>query len=175
MISLYGLFDAISRGFNKFVMVPGVLRTFKAHGDNVAIGRRFEISGNENITFGHDVYIGPNAMLLSTHASIKVGNYVMAGPNLTIVTGDHRTDVLDKPMMMVGENEKLPENDRDVLIGDDVWLGSGVTLLKGVEIASHCVVASGAVVTKDVGPEYSVWGGVPAHLISKRKGSDLHE
>lgn len=40
-------------------------------------------------------------------------------------------------------------------------MGSSVTLLKGVHVADHCVIAAGAVVTKDVGPEFSIWGGCP--------------
>ena len=61
-------------------------------------------------------------------------------------------------MMTLDESDKLPENDQDVVIGNDVWIGSGVTILKGVRIADHCVIAAGTVVTKDVGPEFSIWG-----------------
>ena len=67
---------------------------------------------------GHDVYLGPGATLLTTRAKIIVGDYVMSGPNLTIITGDHRTDVLDKPMMALTDEDKLPENDQDVVIGE---------------------------------------------------------
>ena len=38
-------------------------------------------------------------------------------------------------------------------------MGSGVTILKGVHISDHCVIAAGAVVTKDVEPEYSIFFG----------------
>jgi len=99
----------------------------------------------------------------------------MSGPNLTIITGDHRTDILDRPMMSIAETEKLPDNDQDVIIGNDVWLGSNVTILKGVHVADHCVIAAGAVVTKDVQPKYSVWGGVPARMLSMRPGVDVHK
>lgn len=108
---------------------------------------------------GHDVYLGTGTTLLTTRAKIQVGDYVMSGPNLTIITGDHRIDVLDRPMMEIADAEKLPENDQDVVIGSDVWLGADVTILKGVHVADHCVVAAGAVVTKNVWPEFSVWGG----------------
>ncbi|WP_286163349.1 DapH/DapD/GlmU-related protein [Olsenella sp. SW781] len=92
----------------------------------------------------------------------------MTGPNITIITGDHRTDILDRPMMSLSDEEKLLENDEDVVIGNDVWIGSGVTILKGVHVSDHCVIAAGAVVTKDVEPEFSIWGGVPARRISMR-------
>lgn len=65
---------------------------------------------------------------------------------------DLRTDVLDRSMMLFSEDEKLPENDKDVVAGNDVWLGSGAI------IAEHCVGAAGTTVTKDVGSEYPICG-----------------
>ena len=172
---LFKLFDGLSRAWNKFVLTPGLKSSFASCGENVTIGRRFEVAGASHISMGHDVYIGPSSILLTTRARIKIGNYVMTGPNVTIITGDHRTDLLDRPMMLVDENEKLPENDQDVVIGNDVWLGSSVTVLKGVSIADHCVVASGAVVTSNVEPPFSIWGGIPARMISMREGAASHE
>lgn len=175
MKAMYKLLDGASRAINEFLLVPGLKRSFAACGDNVVIGRHFEVSGDRNIFMGHDVYLGPGATLLTTQAKIKIGNYVMSGPNLTVVTGDHRTDVLDRPMMMLTDEDKLPENDQDVVIGNDVWIGCGVTILKGVHVADHCVIAAGAVVTKDVRPEYSVWGGLPARMLAMRSGADTNE
>ena len=37
-------------------------------------------------------------------------------------------------MMTLDESDKLPENDQDVVIGNDVWIGSGVTILKALEL-----------------------------------------
>ena len=164
----YKIFDGVSRAYNKLLLVPSLRRSFAACGENVTIGRRSEIAGAKNITMGHDVYLGPGATLLTTRARIVLGDYIMSGPNLTIITGDHRTDILNKPMVSLTEADKLPENDQDVVIGNDVWMGSSVTLLKGVHVADHCVIAAGAVVTKDVEPEFSIWGGVPARCIGSR-------
>ncbi len=175
MKGIFKLFDGISRAINKCLLVPGLRNSFSSCGKNVTLGRRFEVAGAENISMGHDVYLGPGATLLTTRARIEVGDYVMSGPNLTVITGDHRMDVLDRPMMALDDAEKLPENDQDVIIGNDVWLGSNVTVLKGVHVADHCVVAAGAVLTKDVQPEYSVWGGVPARMLTMRPGADAHE
>ena len=164
----FRLLDGASRLLNKLIMQPAICRSLAACGKGVSIGRRFEVAGLENITLGNNVYIGPGATVLSTRAKIDIGNYVMSGPNLTVITGDHRIDILDRPMMLLNDADKLPENDQDVIISDDVWIGSGVTILKGVKVSSHCVIASGAVVTRDVEPEYSIWGGVPARCIGSR-------
>lgn len=164
----YKVLDGVSRAYNKLLLLPALRRSFAACGENVMLGRRSEVTGAENIYIGHDVYLGPGATLLTTRAEIHIGDYVMSGPNLTVITGDHRTDILDRPMMMLTDEDKLPENDQDVVIGDDVWMGSGVTILKGVHVADHCVIAAGAVVTKDVGPDYSIWGGCPARCLGSR-------
>ena len=175
MRMLYRLLDGASRAWNKYLLLPGLKKSFSACGENVSLGRGFEVAGASNVSMGSNVYLGPGATLLTTRAKIRVGDWVMSGPRLTVVTGDHRTDVLDRPMMSLTDEEKLPENDRDVVIGNDVWIGSGVTILKGVHVADHCVVAAGAVVTKDVKPEYSVWGGVPARMLSMRPGASADE
>lgn len=164
----YKFFDGVSRAYNKFLLMPSLRRSFAACGENVTVGRRSEIAGAGNIYMGHDVYLGPGTTLLTTRAKIRFGDYVMSGPNLTVVTGDHRIDILDRPMMELTDEEKTPENDQDVVIGNDVWIGSGVTILKGVHISDHCVIAAGAVLTKDVGAEYSIWGGVPARCLGSR-------
>lgn len=91
----------------------------------------------------------------------------MFAPGVTIVTGDHRTDIIGKPIILVTNEEKLPEHDQDVIIEDDVWIGSNVTILKGVTIGKGSIVAAGAVVTKSF-PPYSIIGGVPAKLIKPR-------
>lgn len=167
MGSFYKLFDGVSRTWNKLMMVS-LKKEFYSCGEKVSIGRWSEVSGARNISMGNHIYIGSGATLLTTRARIVIGDWVMSGPNLTIITDDHRSDILERPMMSVGEDEKLPENDQDVVIGNDVWLGSGVTLLKGVHVSNHCIVAAGAVVTRDVKPEYSIWGGVPASCIGSR-------
>jgi acetyltransferase-like isoleucine patch superfamily enzyme len=92
---------------------------------------------------------------------------VIFGPRPTIITGDHRVDVIGKFIMDVSDNEKLPNNDLPVVIEDDVWCGANVTILKGVTIGHGSIVAAGAVVTKSF-PPYSIIGGVPAKLIKMR-------
>ncbi len=91
----------------------------------------------------------------------------MFGPHVAVVTGDHRIDIPDRPMISIKDSEKLPENDQDVVIENDVWIGANATILKGVTIGTGSVICAGAVVTKDV-PPYSIVGGVPAKLIKKR-------
>ena len=45
---------------------------------------------------GDNVYIGPGSIIYSTEASLTIGDNFLAGPRLTIITGDHKFDVVGK-------------------------------------------------------------------------------
>ena len=132
--------------------MPYIKSGFKACGENVFIAPRNKIEGKENISIGKHVSIGPGAVFYSTVAQLEIGNYVIFGPNVTIITGDHRTDMIGKYISLITEEEKLPDNDKDVIIEDDMWIGTGVIILKGVTIGRGSIVAAGAVVTKHIKP-----------------------
>ena len=128
-------------------------------------------AGVKNFHFGNHIYVGPGATLYSTRARLVVKDKVTIGPHVTIITGDHRTDLVGKSIYDVKDADKLPENDSDVVIESDVWIGCNVTVLKGVTIGRGSVVAAGAVVTRSL-PPYSVGGGIPAKIISWRFSVD---
>lgn len=126
-----------------------------------------DIKGVRNLSVGDGTSIPKGATIYCTEAPCTIGRKVLFGPKPTIITGDHRIDLIGKYMTDVTVDEKLPENDMPVTIGDDVWVGANVTILKGVTIGRGSVVAAGAVVTKSFEP-YSIIGGVPARLLKMR-------
>lgn len=136
-------------------------------GKNVHIAEKSDIKGNENVYVGNDVAIGPRSLLWTTGAKIFIKDKVIVGPGLSIITGDHKIDIVGKYMADVTVNEKDKEDDQDVIIEKDVWIGSNVTILKGVAIAEGCVIGGGAVVTKSTEP-YGIYVGVPAKYCKSR-------
>lgn len=126
-----------------------------------------DIKGLENLSIGDGTSIPKGSTIYCTGATLTIGKKVIFGPHPTIITGDHRIDIIGKYIVDVTVAEKLPENDLPVVIEDDVWVGANVTILKGVTIGRGSVVAAGAVVTKSCEP-YSIIGGVPAKLIKMR-------
>ena len=128
-----------------------------------------DLKGLWNMSIGDYSSIPKGSVFYCTEAPLTIGNKVIFGPNPTIITGDHRIDVIGK--FIIDSHEKLPENDAPVVIEDDVWTGANITILKGVTIGRGTVVAAGAVVTKSC-PPYSIIGGVPAKIIKFRFSVD---
>ena len=126
-----------------------------------------DIKGIENMSVGDGTSIPKGSTIYCTRATLTIGKKVVFGPKPTVITGDHRIDVIGKHIIDVGDEEKLPEQDLPVVIEDGVWVGANVTILKGVTIGRGSVVAAGSVVTKSCAP-YSIIGGVPAKLIRMR-------
>ena len=126
-----------------------------------------DIKGIENLSIGDGSSIPKGSTFYCTRAELRIGNKVIFGPKPTIITGDHRMDIIGKYIIDVTDEEKLPEQDAPVTIEDDCWIGANVTILKGVSIGRGTVVAAGAVVNRDI-PPYSIAGGVPAKVLKFR-------
>lgn len=144
---------------------------FGACGKNVRLGSDSSFAGIQNIYVGDDVSLGASTRIMTTRAKVILGSHIMFAPNVTVVSGNHRIDLVGRYMSQVTDSEKLKENDQDIVIGDDVWIGTNVVILSGVHIGCGSVIAAGSVVTRDV-PEYSIVGGNPAKVLKKRFSND---
>ena len=65
--------------------------------------------------------IGINARINGT---CTIGDYVMMGTDVVVITKNHAFNQTDIPMMQQGF-----EDERPVIIGNDVWIGSNATIL----------------------------------------------
>lgn len=145
-------------------------KSFKSCGSNVYLRpTSSDFKGLENMSIGNNVSIPKGAVFYSTEAQLTIKDNVIFGPRPTIITGDHRIDVIGVPI--IDSHDKLPENDKDVTIEEDVWVGANVVILKGVTIGRGSVVAAGAIVNKSC-PPYSIIGGIPAKVLKYRFSVD---
>lgn len=169
MINIYKLGGELSLSFSYLwdkLWSPFYKRSMKHCGHGVYLRPMCsDLKGLWNMTIGDCTSIPKGATFYCTEAPLTIGRKVIFGPNPTIITGDHRIDVVGK--YIIDSHDKLPENDAPVVVKDDVWAGSNVTILKGVTIGRGSVIAAGAVVNKSC-PPYSIVGGIPAKVLKYR-------
>ncbi|MBE6573335.1 MAG: CatB-related O-acetyltransferase [Ruminococcaceae bacterium] len=126
-------------------------------------GKKVNIEKNavfsRKVSLGDYSGLGVNSKIYGT---CTIGNYVMMGEDVTVITRNHKHERSDIPMMHQGFEEERP-----VVIGNDVWIGDRVVILAGVEIGDGCIIGAGSVVTKSI-PPYSIAAGVPARIIKSR-------
>lgn len=134
------------------------------HGSNCVI-RGGTSSFQGKIKFGNDVIVGVDSTFMATGAEIIIGNKVLFGPHVFIITGNHQVNQVGKYIFDV--NEKTECCDESVVIEDDVWIGAGCVILKGVTVGKGSVIGAGSVVTKNTRP-YSINAGNPCREIKMR-------
>ncbi len=137
-------------------------KALKKCGNNVRISKNCHFQGN--VECGDNVTVGVGAYFVSTGATIKIHDYVMFGPNVTIYSGDHPTDIVGKHICEITDKDK--DNlgggyDADVTIESGCWIGTRSIILKGVTVGRGSVIGAGAVVTRNI-PAYSIYVGVPS-------------
>ena len=123
----------------------------------------FNVERNAQFGWGDTISIEDRASIgvdfrIEGAGSVRIGKDVMMGPEVLIITQDHKIMPEGFDGFMIG----------DVTIGDHAWIGARVIILKGVNIGKYAVIGAGAVVTKDI-PDYAIAAGVPAKVIKMRK------
>ena len=141
-------------------------KRFKRCGENTFTDST--VRGNlKNVVIGNNCFIGENNQFISLNSLVVIGNYVMTGPDVLFISGNHQFDLVGKRMLDVDDSIKNKESDEDISIGDDVWIGARAIILKGVSIGKGSIIGAGAIVTKSI-PPYAVAAGNPAKIIKYR-------
>ncbi|MFD1442000.1 sugar O-acetyltransferase [Lacticaseibacillus hegangensis] len=135
---------------------------FKAFGEGGYIEPRLQVDYGSHITIGKNFYANYDPILLDV-APITIGDNVMLGPRVSLLTPTHPIDA--------GVRNSGLEYAKPITIGDNVWFGGGCIVLPGVTIGSNVVVGAGAVVTKDV-PDAVVVVGNPAQVLRPITAAD---
>ena len=127
-------------------------------GKNVNIEHGAFLASGSGIEIGDNSGIGLNCRVAGP---LSIGDDVMMAPNVTVVTQNHETSDLSRPMRL----QTAPK--KKVTIGNDVWIGTNAVIMPGITVGNGVIIGAGAVVTKDV-PDYAVVGGIPAKIIKFR-------
>lgn len=118
------------------------------------------LNKHADIQIGDDVQIGPGCYI-SAEGGVYIGNLVMVGANVNILSSSHNYVDAEIPVkwqgMLYGK----------VSIGDDVVIGAGSVIQRGISIGRGAVVTAGSVVLEDI-PEFGIVAGNPARLIEFR-------
>lgn len=135
-----------------------MLRSILGHcGSDVFIEPPFSLDYGCNVRLGTRFYANFNLTILDC-ALVTIGDRVMMGPNVSILSATHETEVQSR--------REDVEYAYPISIGDDCWIGGHVVILPGVTIGKGCTIGAASVVTKDV-PAWSVAIGSPARVVKK--------
>jgi acetyltransferase-like isoleucine patch superfamily enzyme len=121
------------------------------------------------ISFGNNVFIGPNADFDGA-GGIEIGNGVIFAPDVCIYSRTHNFDSEDLNALPF-DNVMLTA---PVVIKDYVWIGRKVIILPGVTIGTGAIIGAGAVVSKDI-PDYAIAVGNPAKIVKYRDEKKFNE
>lgn len=135
-------------------------RTFDGYGEYITIEKGANFGTGKGIIIGSFSGIG---IRCHVRGPLEIGNYVMMGPEVIILTGAHEFEDLNTPMCLQGKKKS-----KKVVIEDDVWVGARVIILPGVRVGRGAILGAGAVVTKNV-PPMGIVGGNPARVIKYRE------
>ena len=132
----------------------------KHKGANLILNREVIIEVPHNITLGNNVGINARCWI-SGGGLLDIGDNVLIGPNVTIVTSNHNYSNLNSPIQEQGDTADA------VSIGSNSWIGSAVVILPGVQIGANSIIGAGSIVTKSLSGN-AVYAGNPAKKIKDR-------
>lgn len=130
-----------------------------APGEGFRLIPPFHTDCGANIRVAARVFINQNCTFYAL-ADIVIGDDVLIGPNVSLITSEHPVAPSQRRAFLVG---------KPITIERGVWIAAGATVIGGVTVGENSVVAAGSVVTRDV-PANTLVAGNPARVIRSIEG-----
>jgi acetyltransferase-like isoleucine patch superfamily enzyme len=140
--------------------------------DIAFMGRNAQITANVEICIGSGFYLGEfGALEVGDSDPVFIGKDVGMGRGAYLRSANHKTDLLDEPLIPQGHVSKKIQyrgSTYSIVIEDDVLIGANCIILTGAHIGTGSVISAGSVVASEI-PPYSVAIGNPARVMLNRK------
>ncbi len=185
---LYGVYRLVRRIKEK-IFTLSVQGGFLSFGSKSVLGLPVTLWGQEFITVGNQVYLGPGSWLQATgNARTGDGKPIIEIMDGVSITGacfiSAREKVVIEKNVLMGRFIHISDHShvfgdisqaikdqgvsegREVRIGEGAWLGQGVVVLPGVRIGRNSVIGANSIVRNDV-PDYCVAVGAPAKVVRR--------
>lgn len=126
-------------------------------------GQKFKIISPFLCDYGFNIEIGENFfananMVILDEAKVTFGDNVFIGPNCGFYTAGHPLNV---GLRNAGKQYAKP-----IVVGNNVWIGGNVCVMPGVRIGDNTVIAGGSVVVHDI-PDGVLAAGNPCEVKSQ--------
>lgn len=145
----------LCRDYNTTLNQDIIRKLFGKTGQNFQIEPYFWCDYGYNIEIGENFYSNHNLVILDC-AKVTFGENVFIGPNCGFYTAEHPLDVETRISGL--------EYAKPITVGNNVWFGGGVNVLSGVSIGDNVVIGAGSVVTKSI-PANVIAAGNPCKVI----------
>lgn len=165
----------LRKGSGSRILYPGVISA--GRGCPIVIGKgtyigaysEIAVSGCEcnsteciGLRIGDNTAIGAFANIRAHGNPIRIGNEVLIGQNVSIISSGHaRAEDTGR----VSRNEIDQRVKRPLVVCDGAWIGAGSIILPGVIVGENAIIGAGSVVTRDIGAN-EVWVGYSARRMS---------
>lgn len=106
------------------------------------------------ITFGSNIYVNNNLVIICDRTSITIEDDVLIGTNVEIIDSDFHG-------ISPAERNSGKHKCASVRIMQNVFIGSNSKIMKGVTIGKNSIIGNGSIVTGDI-PENVIASGNPA-------------
>lgn len=166
IVLYYAFLIYLPESNNRYFLIFRKIRSFIASKIISKSGKNINIEKGANFGTGSGISIGDYSGIgvhCHVRGPLEIGNYVMMGPEVVILTNSHRFESTEIPICFQGST--IP---RKVVIEDDVWIGTRVIILPGVTIGKGAIIGAGAIVTKSI-PAWAIAAGNPARVIKFRR------